>query len=108
MKENIAVVGSIDSILIFKSVGFDVFGVDSEAKTRNVLNKLITDYKVIFITDNFAKYVEDIIVDTQNSAYPAVIVIPSGTEKSDYALKQISQGVEKALGVNILLNEEDK
>ena len=51
---------------------------------------------------------EDIIIDTQNSAYPAVIVIPSGTEKSDYALKQISQGVERALGVNILLNEENK
>lgn len=108
MKDNIAVVGSIDSILIFKSVGFDVFGVDSESKTRNVLNKLINEYKVIFITDNYAKYVEDIILDTQNSAYPAVIVIPSGTEKSDYALKQINVGVERALGVNILLNKEDK
>lgn len=108
MKDSIAVVGSIDSILIFKSVGFDVFGVDNEASTRNTLNKLIANYKVVFITDTFAKYVEDIILDTQNSAYPAVIVIPSGTEKSDYALKQISAGVEKALGVNILLNEEDK
>ena len=108
MKDNIAVIGSIDTILIFKSVGFDVFGVDNETSTRNILNKLITNYKVIFITENFAKYVEDIILDTQNSAYPAVIVIPNGTEKSDYALKQISAGVERALGVNILLNEEDK
>ena len=86
MKDNIAVVGSIDSILVFKSAGFDVFGVDSETKTRNILNKLITEYKVIFITDTFAKYVEDIIKDTQNNAYPAVIVIPSGSEKNDYAL----------------------
>lgn len=108
MKNNIAVVGSIDSILAFKTVGFDVFGVNNEENTRTVLNKLLTEYKLIFITDVFAKYVEDIIKDTQNSAYPMVIVIPSGVSEENYALKQISQSVERALGVNILQNEEKK
>ena len=107
MKNNIAVVGSIDSILAFKTVGFDVFGVTNETNTRTVLNKLLTEYKVVMITDNFAKYVEDIIKDTHTTAYPVVLVIPSGVDSGDYALKQISQSVERALGVNILLNKEN-
>ena len=108
MKNNIAVVGSIDSILAFKTVGFDVFGVNNEETTRNVLNKLLTQYKLILITDAYAKFVEDIILDTQTSAYPTVIIIPSGVDSGNYALKQISQSVERALGVNILQNEENE
>lgn len=108
MKNNIAVVGSIDSILAFKTVGFDVFGVNNEENTRHVLNKLLTEYKLILITDTFAKFAEDIIKDTQNSAYPTITVIPSGTSEENYALGQISQSVERALGVNILQNEEKK
>jgi V/A-type H+-transporting ATPase subunit F len=108
VKNNIAVVGSIDSILAFKTVGFDVFGVTNEENTRSVLNKVLTQYKLIMITDNYAIYVEDIIKDTQNSAYPTVLIIPSGVNSGDYALKQISESVERALGVNILLNKENE
>ena len=105
---NIAVIGNLDSILVFKSVGFDVVGVTDHESTRVALNNAISKYNLIFITDNYAKYVEDIILDTQNSAYPAVIIIPSGTEKSDYALNKIAEGVKKALGVDILLDKEKK
>ena len=63
MKNNFAVVGSVDSILAFKTVGFDVYGVTSEVDTRTILNKLLTEYNVIMITDAYARYVEDIIKD---------------------------------------------
>ena len=105
--EKIAVIGSKDSVLIFKAVGCDVFGVDNEQKTRAALNKAISKYKVILITDNFAKYVEDIITDTEASAYPVVLVIPSGAKSSSYALDKISLDVERALGVNILKNNKE-
>ncbi len=106
-KESIAVIGSKDSILAFRAVGCDIFGVDNEQSARTALNRAIASYKVILITDNFAPYVEDIIKDTYLTAYPVVLVIPSGTEKSDYALKKINSSVEQALGVNILMNEEN-
>ncbi len=105
--EKIAVIGSKDSILVFKAVGCDIFGVDDEHKTRVALNKAIANYKVILITDDYAKYVEDIILDTQTTAYPVVLVIPSGNSKSNYALNKINENVEKALGVNILLNDKE-
>ena len=108
MKNDVAVIGNINSILVFKTVGFDVFGVNTEVKARNVLNKVLTTHKVIFITENFAKAVEDIIEDTFSSAYPIVTVIPDGTSSSDYSLNKIKQGVEKALGVNILFDKGEK
>jgi len=107
VKNNFAVVGSIDSILAFKTVGFDVYGVTNQTDTRTVLNKLLTEYKVVMITDNYAIYVEDIIKDTQATAYPVVLVIPGGADSNDYALKKINESVERALGVNILLNKEN-
>lgn len=105
--DKIAVIGSKDSVLVFKAVGCDVFGVDNENKTRVALNKAISRYKIILITDDYAKYVEDIISDTKTSAYPVVLVIPSGTKKSSYALDKINEDVERALGVNILKNNKE-
>ena len=105
--DKIAVIGSKDSVLVFKAVGCDVFGVDSEHKTRVALNKAISQYKMILITDDYAKYVKDIISDTKTTAYPVVLVIPSGTRKSNYALNKINEDVEKALGVNILKNNKE-
>ena len=107
MTDKIAVIGSNDSVLIFKAVGCDVYGVSNEHNTRIALNKAIAEYKVIMITDDFAPYVEDIIQDTKLSAYPAVLVIPSGTKKSTYALDKIREDVEKSLRVNILKNKEN-
>ena len=108
MKSDVAVIGNIDSILVFKTVGFDVFGVNTEVKARNVLNKLLCDYQVIFITEDYAKCVEDIIEDTYVNAYPIVTVIPSAQGSTNYALDKIKQGVEKSLGVNILFDKERK
>ncbi|MBQ3213480.1 MAG: V-type ATP synthase subunit F [Clostridia bacterium] len=105
--EKIAVIGSKDSILVFKAVGCDIFGVSNAEKTRIALNKAISQYKIILITDDYAKYVEDIIADTQTTAYPVVLVIPSGNKRSDYALNKISEDVERALGVNILKNNKE-
>ena len=105
MKSDIAEIGNINSILVFKTVGFDVFGVNTEVRARNVLNKVISTHKLILITENFARAVEDIIEDTFSEPYPIVTVIPDGTNSSDYSLNKIKQGVEKALGVNILFDK---
>ena len=45
--EKIAVIGSKDSILVFKTVGCDIFGVNNAEKTRIALNKAISQYKII-------------------------------------------------------------
>ena len=61
MSSEIAVVGSLDVISIFKSVGLDVFEVNDKVSTNQTLSSLINDYKIILVTDDFAPFIEEII-----------------------------------------------
>ncbi len=105
MEKEFLVIGDINSILVFKLVGFDCAGVTSQGQARSVLNKAITEYKNIYITDEYAKGLEDIISDTMLFVYPVVTVIPSSTKEDDYMLNQIKLNAQKTLGVNLLFND---
>ena len=106
MDSKIAVVGSLDAILIFKSIGLDVFEVRDENSTIEVINSLSSKYKLILITDDFAPFIENIIKETSKEMFPIITIIPSGSSTSDYALKKIEESVEHTLGINILSQKE--
>ena len=106
MNSEIAVVGSLDVILIFKSIGLDTFEVRDKDSTIQTLNDLIKNYKIILITDDFAPFIEDLIKETSKEMFPIITIIPSGTQESDYALKKIEESVEHTLGINILSQKE--
>lgn len=106
MKSEIAVVGNLDSILVFKSIGLDVFEVADKDSTINVIENLLSNYKIIYITDDFAPFIENIIKETSKEMFPIITIIPSGTNNSDYALKNIENSVEHTLGINILSQKE--
>ena len=106
MNSEIAVVGSLDVILIFKSIGLDTFEVRDKNSTIQTVNNLINDYKIILITDDFAPFIENLIKETSKEMFPIITIIPSGTKESDYALKKIEESVEHTLGINILSQKE--
>lgn len=103
MRNNkIAVIGDKDSILAFKAVGVDVFSVRNEFEASDTLKALAREYAVVFITEDIAKTIENIIDRYKNRPYPAVIPIPGASGSTGYGLKAISKNVEKALGADIL------
>lgn len=106
MNSEIAIVGNLDAILIFKSVGCDVFEVRDKNSTIQTVTELISKYKIIFITDDFAPFIEKLIEETKNEMFPIITIIPSGTNDSNYALSQIEKSVEHTLGINILSQKE--
>ena len=108
MNAEIAVVGSLDVISIFKSIGLDAFEVTDKNSTIQTINDLVNDYKIILITDDFAPFIEDIINETSKSMFPIITIIPSGTNESDYALKKIEESVEHTLGINILSSQKEQ
>ena len=108
MNSQIAVMGNLDAILIFKSIGCDVYEVKDKNSTSETLNKLIENYKLILVTDDFAPFIEDTIKETGKSMFPIITIIPSGTTDSNYALNSIEKSVEHTLGINILAKEQDK
>jgi len=104
MFNRVGVVGDIDSITMFKAVGLEVFAAVDAAAARDVLRKLVReDFAVIFVTEDYAKANEDILLRGKTKAYPAIVPIPTSAGSTGFGLKGVKKDVEKALGADILL-----
>ncbi|MGL4850840.1 MAG: V-type ATP synthase subunit F [Clostridium sp.] len=103
MSKKIGVVGDKDSVLAFKALGIDVFPVVEDDEARKTIDKLaMTDYAVIFVTEQVAQNIEETIERYNRATLPAVILIPSNQGSLNIGMQRISDNVEKAVGVNIL------
>lgn len=108
MQSDIAIIGYGDSVLAFKAGGVDAFTASDAPKAKELLRKLAKKYKVIFITDDLAMDIDDLIARMNESAYPIVVPIPSEKGSSGYAVAKMKDQMERALGVDILFNKEEK
>ena len=103
MSKKIGVVGDKDSVLAFKALGIDVFPVVEDDEARKTIDKLaISDYAIIFVTEQVAQNIEETIERYNRVTLPAVILIPSNQGSLNIGMQRISDNVEKAVGVNIL------
>lgn len=98
----IAVIGDKDSVLAFKAVGCDVFPTTNYFDASETLKKLAREYAIIFITEDIAKNISDIVDRYKTRPYPAVIPIPGPQGPTGYGMSNISKNVEKAIGTDIL------
>ena len=101
----IAIIGDKDSILAFKAIGVEVFPIKNYFDAADTLKMLARDYAVIFITEDIAENISEIIDRYKTRPYPAVIPIPSASGNTGLGMKNISKNVEKAIGVDILNNK---
>lgn len=96
-----AILAKGESALAFKAAGVDAYTETDPDKLRAAFRKLITEYKVVFVTDDVAFEIGDLIERTLEKPYPIVIPVPGEDGKSEYAEKQIREQTERALGVDI-------
>ncbi len=108
MQGETAIIGSGDGVLAFKAGGVDAFSAETPAKAREILRKLAKTYKVIFITDDLAEGLSDIINRTNEQPYPIIVPLPSNSGKSQYARDKMKEQMERALGVDILFQREER
>lgn len=99
----VAVVGDKDSILAFKALGVDVFGVYDREEARKIVDSIAKkNYGIIFITEQIASLIPDTIERYDKEIIPAVILIPSNQGTLNIGMNKINRNVEKAVGSNIL------
>ena len=103
----IAVIGDKDLILAFKAIGMDVFSADTDQEAEKLVKKLAKDYAIIFITEDLAEKIDQLLTKYKTKAYPAIIPIPSSNGTTGYGINGIKKDVEKAIGTDILFNKED-
>ena len=76
LNNKIAVLGDKDIILAFKAVGADVFSANGYFEAAEKMKKLAREYAIIFVTEDIAEQIADVIARYKSRPYPAVIPIP--------------------------------
>ncbi|MEX1376938.1 MAG: V-type ATP synthase subunit F [Eubacteriales bacterium] len=104
----IAVIGDRDSVLGFKALGVSThFAYDAERAETLIKRMAREKYAVIFITEELAEKTQEIIDRYKSRTIPAIIPIPSNQGSTGIGMKMLNANVEKAVGVNILLNDDE-
>ena len=109
MPSKIAVIGDKDSVLAFKAVGVEVFDATTPEQAQSLIKKLSQgQYAVLLIAEGLAEQIPEVLAKAKLQTYPAVVPIPTTATPSGFGLLGIKSDVEKAIGVDIIFNKEDK
>ncbi len=108
LKDEVAIIGDKDSILLYKSIGFNVYPVTSEEQARDLFKSLVMNYKVIFIVDTLQAQISDLTDRYKTRSFPAVIPLPSCNGSNGLGMLGIKENVEKAVGADILFANDKK
>ncbi|MCI5775604.1 MAG: V-type ATP synthase subunit F [Aerococcus sp.] len=103
MKAKIGVVGEGDVVFPFKLLNFSTFSVENASDARKTIKQLADDdYGVIYLTENIAKELPDVLRFYESQTVPAIIVIPSQQGSSGFAHEHLRETVRQATGQDIL------
>ena len=105
----IAVMGDRESIMGFAALGFSVFGLEDPAEAAKLRDTLASGpYAVIYITEKWGEILEDRIARYREKKLPAVILIPGASGNTGRGLRAVHESVEKAVGSDILQNQNTR
>lgn len=100
-------VGERDAVLCFKAVGMKVIPTENEEETTRALFTLVQEgVHVIFITEKAAMEAPEALQRYQMDPEVAVIPIPGSNGSNGYAMQRLKANVEKAIGADILFNND--
>ena len=103
MKNKIAIIGDLDSILGFKTLGMDIIPVSSTPAACASLDRAANDgYAIIYITEQFAVNMHEDIAQYREKKIPAIVPVPSITGKKNVGMNQLTEAVKMAVGIDIL------
>ena len=107
MNEKIAAVGDRDSVIAFQALGIEAICVkDAEESAKAIFQLAKKGCAVIFITEQTAEMIPEMISRYDAQPYPAIIPIPSNQGGTGMGMAQLKKNVEKALGADILFGKE--
>ena len=106
-KKQMGVVGERDAVLAFKALGMRVIAVSTPEETTKALHRLYSEgIPVIFLTETCAQQVPETLERCKTDPKCAVIPIPGSSGANGFGLSRVKANVEKAIGADILFNNE--
>lgn len=99
----IAVIGDWESVMGFRALGLDTYPVTSVDEAREKVRELAkTDCAVIYLTENLAQQMDDVLTRYKDELRPAIILIPGREGSLGIGKENIQRAIERAVGADIL------
>lgn len=100
----IAVVGDWDSVMGFRALGLDTYPVANVEEAKAQVRELAKggDCGIIYLTEQLAKDMGDVIARYKDELRPAIILIPGREGSLGIGMSDIKRAVERAVGSDIL------
>ena len=99
----IAVIGDWESVMGFRALGLDTYPVTSVDEAKEKVKELAkTDCAIIYLTEQLAKDMEDVLARYKNELRPAIIMIPGREGSLGIGVNNIQRAIERAVGADIL------
>ena len=99
----IAVIGDWESVMGFRALGLDAYPAYTPEEAREIIHKLAKeDCAVIYLTEQLAVKLEDVIARYKDALRPAIILIPGKEGSLGVGKRSIQSAIERAVGADIL------
>ncbi|MBQ9493803.1 MAG: V-type ATP synthase subunit F [Oscillibacter sp.] len=99
----IAVIGDWESVMGFQALGLETYPVASPEEAREKIRELAkSDCAVIYLTEQLAVALPDIISRYKDELRPAIILIPGREGSLGIGRENIQRAIERAVGADIL------
>ena len=100
---SIAVVGDWNSVMGFKALGLDTHPAATPDEARDIIHELAkTNCAIIYLTEQLAKALPDVISRYKDELRPAIILIPGREGSLGIGRADIQSSIERAVGADIL------
>ncbi len=104
MKErnDIAIIGGDDAVVLFNAVGIKTHIVKSPFEAEKIVARLAQERcRIIFLAEDIYEAVPETVEKYQYSPFPIISPLPPKTDSKGVGLEKIKDNVEKAIGINI-------
>ena len=99
----IAAVGDWESVMGFRALGLDTYPVSDVAEAKETIRELAKgDCAVIYLTEQLAQGMDDVLSRYKDELRPAIILIPGRQGSRGIGKNNIQRAIERAVGADIL------
>ena len=99
----IAVIGDWESVMGFRALGLDTYPVTAPEEAREIIHRLAKeDCAVIYLTEQLAAKLGDVIARYKDELKPAIILIPGREGSLGIGKETLQSSIERAVGADIL------
>jgi V/A-type H+-transporting ATPase subunit F len=102
---DVAIIADRETGLAFRSMGMQALYAEP-GRVGDVLKEASTQYKIIFVTEDLAQTITDLITEYAAETLPVIIEIPSFEGTLGLGKKKMKRITERAVGADILFKED--